>query len=253
MATRDRYIASGESPEDFERTVNFAMRSIADRLDRQEGIRGFPFIPQDTIQFGVGDTRPSVKDHNIFSTKNVEATTITHFVDGYAGQSIDIFFGDNLTTMDFSSGNLRTNWGVNWSVTQDQYLHAVYDSTKELWYCSAWDAAAVFGSSSIATRWQFVEFSGDRTCVVTDAFKMLKSTGAAAQTATIPPMSDVAWVKGDQISFYQYGAGALTVAAGTGVTINTPSTLIVNEQYGTMVIVMDDDDQWFIAGRMAAV
>lgn len=253
MATRDRYIVSADSPESIERTVNAAMRSISDRLDAQEGIRGFPFIPQETIRFKTGDTRPSVLNEHIFRTKNVKATTITHFMDGYAGQSIDVVFGDSFTTVDFNSGNLRTNSAVNWTAAEDEYMHAVYDSTNELWYCSAWDDSIAGSSSSPATRWQFVEFSGDRTLVQTDAFKMLKSTGASAQTVTVPPISDVALQKGDQVSFFQYGAGQLTIAAGAGVTINTPSTLVVNEQYGTVVIVMDDDDQWFIAGRMAAV
>ena len=250
MATRDSYQISGPTIADVERTANFAMRGIADRLDQQEGIRGFPYIPQDTIQFSVGDTRPSVENEHIFVTKNVKATTITHFVDGYAGQAIDVIFGDSFTTVDFNSGNLRTNSGVNWPATEDQYMHAVYDSTRELWYCSAWDAEVVAASPSVATRWQFVEFSGNRTLVITDAFKMLKSTGASGQTVTVPPMSSVAWVKGDQVSFYQYGAGQITLAGGTGVTINTPSTLTMNEQYGTFVMVMDDDDQWFLAGRM---
>ena len=239
MATRDKYLISGPSIEDVERTANFAMRSISDRLDRQEGIRGTPFIAEETYTFARNDSRPSVENKHIFRTKNVAATTLTHFKDGYGGQEVHVVFGDSLTTVDFSSGNLRSNAGVNWSATQGQYLHAVYDETNSLWYCSPWDATT-------AARWQFVEFSGDRTLVQTDAFKMLKSTGAAAQSVTVPPMSQVAWAVGDEVSFYQYGAGVLTLVEGTGVTINTPSDLIMGSQYGTMVIVMDDDDQWFI-------
>jgi len=253
MATRDKYDIAGDSLEQLEGSVNFAMRGIADRLDQIEHVRGHLFIEQEVKRFTRNDTRPSVKDHHLFTTKNVQATTITHLKGGYSGQIVDVIFGDDLTTVDFNTGNLRSNAAVNWPATQNQYMRAFYDSINDLWYCSAWDAEIVSISSSPATRWSFVEFSGDRTLVLTDAFKMMKSTGASAQTVTVPPMSDVAWQKGEQVSFYQYGAGALTIVGGSGVTVNTPSTLVMNEQYGTMVIVMDDDDQWFSAGRMAAV
>jgi len=249
MATRDTYFISGNKVPDVERTTSFALRDISDRLDRQEGIRGLPDIPEEVRQFEVGDTRPSVKDHHLFTTKNTKTTTITHLVDGIGAQAVDIYFGDSSTVIDFTSGNLRSNSGTSWSVTKDQYMHAVYDIDSDLWYCIAWEDNSV---SATLNRWQFVEFSGDRTLVLTDAFKMLKSTGSAAQIVTVPTVADVGWGIGDQVSFYQYGSGTLNVAGASGVTINTPSSLAINEQYGTMVIVMDDTDQWFVAGRMAA-
>ena len=248
MATRDTYFISGNKVPDVERTTSFALRDISDRLDKQEGIRGLPDIPEEVRQFAVGDTRPSVKDHHLFTTKNVKTTTITHLVDGIGAQVVDIFFGDSSTVIDFTSGNLRSNSGTSWSVTKDQYMHAVYDIDSDLWYCIAWEDNSV---APTLNRWQFVDFSGDRVLVSTDAFKMLRSTGSAAQLAVVGPAADYGWGRGDQISFYQKGAGALTIAGSSGVTINTPSTLVMNEQYGTMVIVMEEIDEWFVAGRMA--
>ena len=40
MATRDTYIATGDTVEDLERTLNIVLQRIADRLDKLEGIRG---------------------------------------------------------------------------------------------------------------------------------------------------------------------------------------------------------------------
>ena len=99
--------------------------------------------------------------------------------------------------------------------------------------------------------WEFVSFAGDRTLVLTDAYKMLRAikTGGS-QTVTIPPSTSVAFEVGTQISFLRRGTATLAVAAGTGVTLDSPSNLTVNAQYGTVTIIQDTADNWFIAGNL---
>jgi len=99
--------------------------------------------------------------------------------------------------------------------------------------------------------WGFVSFSGDRTLVLTDAYKMLKAnkTGGA-QTVTIPPNTSVAFEVGTQISFLRNGTATLAVAAGSGVTLNSPSNLTVNARYGTVTIIQEAANTWFIAGNL---
>lgn len=70
------------------------------------------------------------------------------------------------------------------------------------------------------------------TCILSDATqgKVITMTNAAARTITIPPESSVAWPTGSVLRFLNLGAGLLTIAAGSGVTINgTPLTLEQNK------------------------
>lgn len=242
--TIDTYDIGGQDAESLERTSDFAMRSISDRLDRLEGIRGWPILQRETFVLRDGDTRPSVRGYLLYRTANTSATTITHFNDGFPSQTIDIIVGDDNTTFDFSSGNLRSTISTTWSAAKNQHLNAIFDDTNNRWYCRVSDAGAGTG------RWQFVQFTGDRTLVSSDMFKFLQSIDATAQTVTVPTMASSGLAIGDQCSFYQYGAGQLTIQGATGVTINTPSNLTVNEQYGTVVIVAHATDEWLIAGRM---
>ena len=87
------------------------------------------------------------------------------------------------------------------------------------------------------------------TLVLTDAQKLVTLTNAAAITMTVPPNSSVALGIGTQILLYQGGAGAVTVAAGSGVTINSPgSALDLYAQYSTALLLKIATDTWILAG-----
>lgn len=57
------------------------------------------------------------------------------------------------------------------------------------------------------------------TPVLGDANNVVQLTNASAITLTVPPNSSVAFPVGTFIEIHQGGAGSVTVAAGTGVTI----------------------------------
>src|SRR5215216_1125627 len=61
------------------------------------------------------------------------------------------------------------------------------------------------------------------TLVLADAGKAVETTSAAAVEVTVPPNASVAFPVGAALAVTQVGAGALTVAAGAGVTLRTPS------------------------------
>lgn len=61
--------------------------------------------------------------------------------------------------------------------------------------------------------------SGDYTLVLSDRFKTLLMTSGSANALTIPPNSDVAFPVGTRIPGWTTGAGATTITAGAGVTI----------------------------------
>ncbi len=99
-------------------------------------------------------------------------------------------------------------------------------------------AAAVWGSGTITSQ------SGTAyTFVADDAQTVVESTSGSATTFTIPPNSSVAFPIGTQIVCIQAGAGALTVAAGGGVTLHG-SSLSATGQWGTVVVQQIAANTW---------
>ena len=98
------------------------------------------------------------------------------------------------------------------------------------------------------TLWEIEDFIADYVLNVDDAGKIKRCTAASATNVTVPAG---VFTVGDQIVLLQYGAGVLTIVAGSGTVLNTPSTLVFNEQHGSVTIIMTDPDEWMVAGRMA--
>lgn len=80
------------------------------------------------------------------------------------------------------------------------------------------------------------------TFVLADARQLVTATSASAKTFTIPPQSSVTWLTGTMIRVVNYGAGALTVDGGVGVTVtNTASTLA---QYQAATAIRTGSNAW---------
>ena len=86
------------------------------------------------------------------------------------------------------------------------------------------------------------------TLVLSDAGKVIEMNNASANTATVPPNSSVAFLIGTVLEVAQYGAGQTTIVAGAGVTIRTPSTLILRAQYSTVSLRKRGTDEWVLSG-----
>lgn len=86
------------------------------------------------------------------------------------------------------------------------------------------------------------------TFVLADAGKMKRFDRATAQTATVPPNSSVAFPVGSVIELSQVNVGALTVAAGAGVTINVPAGfgLVFGTQWQAATLVKTGTDRWLL-------
>jgi hypothetical protein len=90
------------------------------------------------------------------------------------------------------------------------------------------------------------------TAVLTDASKLVTITHASAKVFTVPPNADVAFPVGTQIALQRGGAGTLTVAAGSGVTINSAAGLLaISAQYATAALVKTGTNTWLLAGSLA--
>lgn len=81
---------------------------------------------------------------------------------------------------------------------------------------------------------------GDASSMV----RLITGGGIGAVTATVPPDIDVAFGQGAQIYVMQWGAAALTVAPGAGVSIFSAVSLSLSAQYSGLWLVKIATDQW---------
>lgn len=93
------------------------------------------------------------------------------------------------------------------------------------------------------------------TFALTDNGQMVTANNASAQTYTIPPNSSVAFPDGTQINVIQIGAGQVTFAQGSGVTIvstgATASAPKLRAQYSSATLVKRSTDLWYVLGDIS--
>ena len=91
------------------------------------------------------------------------------------------------------------------------------------------------------------------TLVLTDEAKTVTLTNASSITLTVPPNSSVAYPTGTQIVLYQGGAGQVTIAPGSGVTLNSNgSKLKLTGQYAVASLIKIASDTWVVGGNLSA-
>jgi hypothetical protein len=90
------------------------------------------------------------------------------------------------------------------------------------------------------------------TTVLGDASKLVTLNNAAAITLTIPTNTNVAYAVGTKIDFAQIGAGQVTVAGDSGVTVNATPTLKFRAQYSAATCIKTATDTWLLVGDLAA-
>jgi hypothetical protein len=87
---------------------------------------------------------------------------------------------------------------------------------------------------------------------LSDMGKWVETTNGSAVTITIRPSSEIAWPTLGLIGWEQNGAGQITFAAGDGVTIRTPETLLSAKQYACGSLLYKGNDVWLIGGNLEA-
>jgi hypothetical protein len=91
------------------------------------------------------------------------------------------------------------------------------------------------------------------TLVLADAHKVVTLSNASSITLTVPPESSVAFQVGDQVNLLQLGAGQVTVAAGSGVTLRSEgSKLKLTGQYALATLVKIATDEWVLVGNLTS-
>jgi len=89
------------------------------------------------------------------------------------------------------------------------------------------------------------------TTVLSDAAQLVTFNNASAITLTIPPNSSVAYAIGTRIDFIQIGSGQVTVAGGTGVTVNATPTLKFRAQHSAASCIKIATNTWQLVGDLA--
>jgi len=108
--------------------------------------------------------------------------------------------------------------------------------------------------SGFLQRWGFVDFTGARILVASDAFQYLRSLDdVTSQIVTVPPAVDLAFQPGTQISFEQLGTGTIELTPGAAVTINSRGALLEsNGQFAVVSLVLGPTlDTWTAFGDLA--
>jgi hypothetical protein len=106
-----------------------------------------------------------------------------------------------------------------------------------------------FAVSAITTNRQTASY----TLVLNDANKLVELNVATANTLTVPTNATVAFPIGTQILITQYGAGACTLTAASGVTLRSESAkLKTNGQYAGATLVKIATDEWYAFGNLIA-
>jgi len=90
------------------------------------------------------------------------------------------------------------------------------------------------------------------TTVLADASKLVTLSNSSAITLTIPPNSSVAYPTGTKIDLAQLGAGQVTVAEGSGVTVNATPTKKLRAQFSAATCIKTASDTWLLVGDLAS-
>jgi hypothetical protein len=91
------------------------------------------------------------------------------------------------------------------------------------------------------------------TFVLTDANNtVVELSNTSAITATVPPNSSVAYPIGAQIQLLQTNTGQVTVAGGSGVTVNVSPGLKLRAQWSFATLIKRGTDTWVLVGDVTA-
>ncbi len=88
------------------------------------------------------------------------------------------------------------------------------------------------------------------TLVLTDNGRLVTLSNAAAITLTVPLNSSVAFATGAVVNIQQIGAGQVTVAGASGVTLNGTGTAL-RAQWSAASLVKTATDTWTLIGDLA--
>lgn len=92
------------------------------------------------------------------------------------------------------------------------------------------------------------------TFALTDAGTVVTSANSSAQTLTVPPSSSVAFPLGTVLTVIQEGAGLVTLAPGSGVTLNSRGGILTTNGANACVqLILVASNTWDVIGDLIGV
>jgi len=144
---------------------------------------------------------------------------------------------------------------IGTSINPDWYM--VLKFLETLQPLSDVDFAAI--DAAIALKSNILRSINDQTgttydFAVADSGKYVRLTNSSPITATIQPFSTIAIPSRAQIDLIQGGAGKLTIAAGSGVTINSLAGYksLAGRYAGGTLVHTDTLNTWDLVGNLIA-
>jgi|TARA_Y100000310_G_scaffold313107_1_gene361073 hypothetical protein len=89
-----------------------------------------------------GDTTPGISGGQLLTTANTGATIISDFDGGGQGQPVFLIINDANTTLNFSTGSLKGNGGVDRLMASGESVIAFANVGVGTWYCHVFPIAA---------------------------------------------------------------------------------------------------------------
>ena len=94
------------------------------------------------------------------------------------------------------------------------------------------------------------EYTASRIAGPEDVGKIAYINSASANSFTIPPDGGAPFLTGSLVTVCQWGAGATTIVAGSGVTIRCAATLVLVGQYAIASVVKRGPNEWLAFGNL---
>ena len=118
-----------------------------------------------------------------------------------------------------------------------------YDSSSSKWVNLPSSDASLVAIRSV---------TASTTLVLGDTMNAVEVNASGATTVTVPPQSSVAFPIGTVIEVAQLGTGSVTIAAGSGVTLQSAGALLATRaQYSTVSIRKRATNTWLVVGDVA--
>ncbi len=98
-----------------------------------------------------------------------------------------------------------------------------------------------------------VNVAASRDVAATDCGKLLVCNSASAMTLTVQPNATVEIDTENTIVVTQWGAGKVTLAPGSGVTLRSAGGLLsTRAQFSQITLIKTDTNEWLVGGDLAA-
>lgn len=174
------------------------------------------------------------------------------------------FYRNSSGIVEFTQGS-APDWGDIGGTLADQVdLQAALDAKADSSSVTTLDGQVVkktgaqtvagdkdFTGATKASKKSISEKTADYTLVLGDAGGRIVVNDASDIEITIPPQADVTWTDDTEIEIFRRGAGAVTIVAGSGVTLESKDSLVdIADRYTSVLLKREASDVWSIQGNL---